>query len=246
MKKLIALFSVLASVCAFGAIDDVTVVASTKGPDKYADGTVVLPGECYALVWSAGEFAGFKADGTLVNAEDKVLLIYSGADEDGKCPLFGYDVPRSLVERGGTISLWLLDTRVYAEDGAVSLAKKTGDKVVTKVEAVAAAAKAEAEVSLVGVKGTLCGATVGTPVATAVPADTTQPTIKSVKVDGDYVLLEVEGTSPSLVYGVAAGETPATLVAGGEKNPVSGKAEGSITLITPKKGDSGFFQVQRK
>ena len=51
MKKLIAVFALLASVCAFGAIDDTIIVIETQGPDKYADGTTVLDGERYAIVW---------------------------------------------------------------------------------------------------------------------------------------------------------------------------------------------------
>ena len=40
---------------------------STPGPDCYADGTLVVDGECYALVWSpkGSTFAGFSADGSL-------------------------------------------------------------------------------------------------------------------------------------------------------------------------------------
>ena len=45
---------------------------STKGPDRSADGTPVLDGEVYALVWtrSGTAFAGFNVDGTLVDQDN--------------------------------------------------------------------------------------------------------------------------------------------------------------------------------
>jgi len=53
MKKLI--FAAAMAV-AFGAFadgdDNVAVLVSTTGPDRYLGGDVVLDGECYALVWS--------------------------------------------------------------------------------------------------------------------------------------------------------------------------------------------------
>ena len=57
----------LAIACVAGAGTDDTLIAfSTKGPDRYADGTTVLDGECYALVWSIdGNFDGFSADGRI-------------------------------------------------------------------------------------------------------------------------------------------------------------------------------------
>ena len=59
---------------------------STVGPDRYADGSVVVDGECYALVWSpAGKtFSGFNADGTPVSSRDRVVLAGALA-QGGKC-----------------------------------------------------------------------------------------------------------------------------------------------------------------
>ena len=58
MKKLIAAVALFGSVCAFGAIDDTTVVVGSKGPDKYADGTQALVGEC----------GGFGLEGHIIRA----------------------------------------------------------------------------------------------------------------------------------------------------------------------------------
>ena len=54
----------------FAGITDYVATFSTPGPDRYADGTVVADGECYALVWSpkGSTFAGFSADGTTVSS----------------------------------------------------------------------------------------------------------------------------------------------------------------------------------
>lgn len=60
----------------FAGITDYVATFSTPGPDRYADGTVVADGECYALVWSpkGSTFAGFSADGTTVSSADCVVL----------------------------------------------------------------------------------------------------------------------------------------------------------------------------
>ena len=50
--KKIAMFALALTLgTAFAAENDAVVVYSTKGPDTYADGSVVRNGECYALVW---------------------------------------------------------------------------------------------------------------------------------------------------------------------------------------------------
>ena len=67
---------VMCAACAFGSMQDKLARFSTPGPDRYADGSIVQDGECYALVWSpAGTaFAGFNADGTPVSSRDRVVL----------------------------------------------------------------------------------------------------------------------------------------------------------------------------
>ena len=53
MKRLTMMLGVAGlAVASFAAVDDTLISFSTPGPDKYADGTDVLAGECYALVWS--------------------------------------------------------------------------------------------------------------------------------------------------------------------------------------------------
>lgn len=248
MKKLIAAVAIFGSVCAFGAIDDTTVIVGSKGPDKYADGTQALVGECYALVWSQNEFGGFNADGSLVNPEDVVFVILPRADENGACKTFGYDVPRSIVEKGGRISLWLLDTRIYAQDGTVKPCEVKGWDTKS-VPAVASAAKVQAEiqVSAPGAKS-ISGAAAGEAIATAVPADVPQPKITSFKIEDGYAIIEVADTVPFVTYDLAAGDKPGALEKGKAERPVNGAATAgdTITLIKPVKEGGELISVGRK
>ena len=97
MKRLMTMLGVAGlAVASFAAVDDTLISFSTPGPDKYADGTDVLPGEVYALVWSAdGQFDGIKADGTTVDPADKVVLLAGvakqGANGNDGCGQRGID-----------------------------------------------------------------------------------------------------------------------------------------------------------
>lgn len=59
---------------------------SSPGIDRYADGSVVADGECYALVWSpkGRDFSGFGADGTASSPDDRVVMAAPLA-KDGRC-----------------------------------------------------------------------------------------------------------------------------------------------------------------
>lgn len=246
MKKLIASLAIVASACAFAAPTDTSVLFSSVGPDKYADGTIVVDGECYALVWSAGEFAGIKADCSCVNPADEILGIFPAA-KDGKCKLSKYTLTADAFNKGGNISLWLLDTRTYTSnpDGstAVALAKQESDTKVPVVNG-AVAVDAAVEVAKAGFGGISAkGPAVAG--AVAIPEGAPTPNVKSIKVGNVYVELEVENTVPYLTYGVAAGETPGELTKDAAA-AATGKTGETITIYTPKKGETGFFKVDRK
>ena len=75
--KIIAMFfaSVMTGLVYAASINDTCISFSTKGPDTYLDGSVVLDGECYALVWSKdGVFDGFNAKGECIDALDRIVL----------------------------------------------------------------------------------------------------------------------------------------------------------------------------
>ena len=60
VKKIFALAFLLITTIVVAGQNDALLAFSTKGPDRYADGTPVQVGEAYALVWSrtGSEFAG--------------------------------------------------------------------------------------------------------------------------------------------------------------------------------------------
>ena len=51
-RKRLALCVALLCTAVFASMEDKVLHFSTPGPDRYADGTLVVDGECYALVWS--------------------------------------------------------------------------------------------------------------------------------------------------------------------------------------------------
>ena len=117
-----AVFAVLFLGCVFagvaeGALNDRLARFSTPGPDRYADGSIVVDGECYALVWSpAGRaFSGFNADGTAASAVDRVVLAGPLA-LGGRCRDAVFQIPAKEYEslKNGVWAVCLVDTRNLA------------------------------------------------------------------------------------------------------------------------------------
>ena len=100
---------------AFAGIEDKVIKFSASGIDRYADGSVVVDGECYALVWSpkGSVFAGFNADGTVVSPDDRLVLAAPLA-KDGKCRDAIFQVPAAEYAEldGGEWAVCLVDTRM--------------------------------------------------------------------------------------------------------------------------------------
>ena len=223
------------------------VMFSSTGPDKYADGSDVLDGEVYALVWtkSGCEFAGFNANGTLVNPETSKLVSAVPNAIDKHCPLVVYMLTgaNSDLDATGSFSVYLMDTRVKTATGETSVAglDESGKVVVDAVNATTAVASA--------VKGGAFVASDAAPAAgavvTAVPADAPQPTITAVKVVGGQVVVKVANTVPYLQYGISAGKTPSQLDQTDLVDGVNGTAEG-LTLIVDDPAENRFFKVIRK
>ena len=116
MKMLIAGLVLAAAGMAFAAMDTV-LTFSTVGPDRYADGTTVVDGESYALVWTA-DVAGFTLsdDGTATGG--KVVLVAPVA-EGGRCPLVKLNIKASVAPQyeGGVWGVYLFDTRSGSVNG---------------------------------------------------------------------------------------------------------------------------------
>jgi hypothetical protein len=121
MKKALSILIGLSLVVsAFGvtseALSELTLSISTQGPDSYADGTSVLVGETYLLVYiKAGEtFKGIRTDGSLVDPVNNVRVTTSLAIAGAKCGFKAIQYPAELYPAGGSWVIVLLDTRTAA------------------------------------------------------------------------------------------------------------------------------------
>jgi len=244
MNKILTLstLSLFAFTFSFGAANDTLVTFSTQGPDRYADGTVVADGECYALVWTktGSAFAGFSADGSVVDGENNVLVLAAPIAAGGRCPTTAFELNAKFAERyaDGAYSLYLVDTR--RANGLVSGVNAKGLPVVVngygKVD-VGGGQRAEIASSL------NAGVGVVTATRSVVPVDAPKPVIKAMKVVGGNVYLTVSQTVPYLQYRISGGATPdAAKPVGAAVDGMSGE---DIILVAPTTGNSGFFKVGR-
>lgn len=244
MNKLIAGLAVLGAAASLSAAEITysSISFKTVGPDTYADGTTVLDGECYALVWSAdGVFEGIKADGAPVDAADKVLAILPCA-KDGACAEQYVEIANSLkfgetFAIDGTFGVFLLDTRKFDGEGGATVGKANG---INKASPAVVSVKAtQTTVGAVSAPETAIAAT-GT---AALPADVEDPVITDIKVGADYVTITADKTSPLANYAIQAGSTIAAEGFSGAPKAGNGK----ITLVIEKPaGDSAFFKIIRK
>ena len=235
---------------ATAAIDDALLAFSTVGPDKYADGTTVLDGECYALVWTknGATFGGIAADGTPVAETDKIVLLAPVA-KDGRCPNVLFQIDSAKLDgelKDGTFGVYLLDTRVVGKDGMTKPAGAKGGKLSlvngyglttkpTTVGKASAGGATTAEEKSEGGQVVAAGA--------AAPKDLPQPKITSIKIEGDYVKLTVQNM-PGFMR-VSSGTTASADDTQGAAQATDGKTD-EVILYAPKAaGASGFFKVIR-
>ena len=191
-RAVVAAGAMLAASPLFAAQNDTLISFSTNGPDKYMDGSQVLDGECYALVWTpSGEtFGGFAADGSLVKSTDKLVLA-AGLAKGGCCPMTLFEVDAAVADqyKNGEFAVYLVDTRVKGAAGEVSVGM-SGTKIGLVNAAGLATAGGAANLGKVGVY-----------------AEVEPPTITAFKVDGAKVELKVAGMVDTVNYFVVAGES---------------------------------------
>ena len=236
MKKIMFALGVIGlSVAAVAAVNDTLLMFSTQGPDKYADGTQVLDGECYALcyVTDAAAFA-IKGDGTAA-AGGEVLLTAPVA-KDGRCPnlLYVVDAAKAETLTGGAYGVYLLDTRVKAAGGGYTVAGVENGKAK-----VVNGAGAVAEGGTTGAEATDTIAQL--PAAAASGAVTAlsvidNPKITAIKVDGANIKLTVADLSPAADYQVTTGTDVANV-----SEPVASTVDGSTFTVSKDAGK--FFKV---
>ncbi len=250
MKKLMTMIGVAGlAFAATAGINDALLAFSTVGPDKYSDGTTVLDGECYALVWTktGATFGGIAADGTAVSETDKIVLVAPVA-KNGCCPKVLFQIDSAMADElaDGTYGVYLLDTRVTAANGTTAPAGTTNGKLTlvngyglttqaTKVgsasEGIATAAEKDSDGGQVVAAGV------------AAPKDVEQPKITAIKIEGDYVRLTVQNL-PGFMR-VNSGSTVEAGDAQGAAQATDGKSD-EVILYAPKAaGASGFFKVIR-
>lgn len=209
-----------------GAANDTLLVFSTPGPDAYGDGTTVLDGERYALVWQRDgtSFAGFTADCRPVVPKDTRIVVAAPLAKGGRCPetVFEVDAAYAATFAGGSFALYLLDTRVRGLDGATQLAAAGRAGVPRTVNAAGAAGSAGA-VSLAKV---------------GVYAKIDEPRIDAIRVYGAKVELKVSGMSETADYFVVQGAEPGK-VGSSLETTVSGD---TLTVGKPA-GGAMFFRV---
>ena len=258
--KMWATALLLSSSFAFAGMQDALMQFSTTGPDRYADGSVVADGECYALVWSpaGASFSGFNADGTPVSPNDRVVLAAPLA-LNGKCRNAVFQVPADEYEalKGGEWSVCLVDTRTAA---GVPAGVRDGRPVrVNRWGAVSGGVRIEpkgaSNMSVNSQKGMRLASS-GAPdagggvaaranVLSAVPDSTRPPQITAIEVGDGEVVLAVADTVPYLSYTIVSGEKPGELKTDYFAEVVDGEANSEIAIGTVKSVKRRFFKVKR-
>jgi len=257
------LFGLLMYCVAFAGMEDKVMRFSTPGLDRYADGSIVRDGECYALVWSpkGTTFSGFNADGTPVSSSDRVVLAAALA-EGGKCPDAIFQIPAAKYAEleGGEWAVCLVDTRNLAgvptgtQNGMPLRVNRWG--IISSGVEITSAASASPRLLASGGRlssaadttgGTRSGASSGARanILSAVPPNLAPPRIVDIEVGEGEVYLAVEGTAPYLSYTIISGEKPNDLKADYFSETVDGDAESEIAIGTVKSVKRRFFKVKR-
>jgi len=257
MKKTIAIAFVFAAAVASAAQNNLVINFNKKtaAADRYADGSEVPSGELYALVWTpkGATFAGIAADGTSIDAAtgEIVSVMPRLKNKWGNYVTVGYKVDAADVASkytSGTWQVYLLDTRMYGADGAVTVGAVTAEGRPVAVNAsapVTDAVLAQSSGSSTFSETLKTAADTKADVATAVPADAPQPEITGVEVVDGKVHVKVAKTVPYLQYNLAAGESPDDVSGKAAESPRNGVVGDEIELVAPAESGSGFFKVNR-
>ena len=245
MKKVISMIlAAIASLFAIADVDKVVVGYSSKGLDRYADGSVVCDGECYALVYTKPgmPFSGFKVDGTLVDPEADDVAAVAPLAKNGACRPVAFVLPADYVRAhaGETVAVYLLDTR--CANGAPA-GLKDGQLVrVNRYSAVPDAALSfRASLQSVPVPGTAAGAFCADKAAdaSAVPA----PQITKVEVVDGKMRVHVARTVGCVTYGLLGGAQPDALEHSVAEQNQDGDESGEIVLDMPINGNARFAKA---
>ncbi|MBR3221819.1 MAG: hypothetical protein IKF72_06240 [Kiritimatiellae bacterium] len=262
-RMTLTVFVIMLSGVAFSSIEDKVLRFSTPGIDRYADGSAVVDGECYALVWSpAGKgFSGFNADGTTVSPGDRVVLAGALA-KDGKCRDALFQIPAEEYKalEIGNWAVCLVDTRNLAGvplgarngkplrvnrwgvvPGGVEIKEPgSADFGAAYVKSARLAASSAGEGD-----GGVSARPVRATTLSAVPPGIRPPKITAMEISDDEVVLAVEDTEPYLSYVIESGATPSDLKADYFSDVVDGESGAEVVIGTQRTANRRFFRVTR-
>lgn len=253
MKKILAGIVMMAGLAVFADAANTLIYFRTVGPDTYADGSTVLDGERYALVWSQdGNFGGITADCTPVREGDRIIAVLSAA-KGGCCPMAVYQIPSNEAPSSGVYEVYLLDTRVLNENGEFSGFSRWDDNNKPSVVRKASSAVSSYAAKTAGegpAQNESSESSASAAIATAVPlaAQGTKPEVTAIKVDGPNVYITVKNTLPYLEYNVVGNDTIEGIDQAENRGvPRQGGANANeeITIVVPKKNSGKFFKVRR-
>ena len=252
-KSVVAVFAGLMSAAAFAGMNNVFVSFSTVGPDHYADGSQVEPGEVYALVWtpSGSTFAGINADGTAAG-DSKVVIKAPVATAKGNCPPITFQIDEDYANAKypkGTWGVYLLDTRKYPtvkDANGIDVIDKSAKPTVGDADSIVNGYGEVSTLSDPKMASASASAPVNAASTSVVPGDAANLTIESIEIKGDNVWLTVSGSRSCLQYGLQTGDKPDALSDADGKAPQYGNDADEMIIITPKKPGAQFFKVNRK
>jgi len=253
MKNLLTGICLWAGTLAFAGVDNVVLTFSTKGPDRYADGTTVLDGEFYALCWTqkGHAFAGIDANGQPVDAAHNKILLKAPVAQGGRCPDIQFEIDETFYAQNGlkdgTLSVCLLDSRKFKSEGGVIVKDAGGNPVV------ASWGQSSGLVNGYGDTGAVVGsakssvelATASAGQKAAVPTTGRDLRIRDMKLVDGNVYVYVRGSLPSVRYGLKSGSEPGSLATEAQERYGAG-AEQDLIIVTPQKAGAQFFSVETK
>ena len=238
MKKLLFVAMMLAAGICLAAENDTILTFSTQGPDTYGDGSTVLDGERYALVWTKDgtAFAGLTADCKPLADTTKVIAVAPLA-KGGRCPETVFEIDADYAEtlKGGSFALYLLDTRVSKTELSGEGGVPGGHALPASVNATGVASSAIASTSQLStsqLSTSVALATVG------VYTKIEEPTIAAMKVTGSKIELTVSGMSGAADYMVVQGAEPGKV---GAKMVTT--VEGDKLIVDRPTAGATFFRV---
>lgn len=242
MNKIVAFVGALSLVgLTYGAANDTVISFSTPGIDSYADGSRVLPGESYALVWTANgsTFGGLKADCQPVSENDKLVMVAPLAKR-GRCPVTVVEIDANDAKQyeNGKFALYLLDTRTKGANGVVALASYVNGlpQVVNSVGATDAGKDFAAVDGVAGQMAATGAVKLG---EIGVYTQVEAPQITAIEVKGAQIRIRVKGMSDVANYFVVPGATPGNFAPAMD---ATADAEG-FTFDKPEDSDSTFYKV---